>query len=175
MSTSRALTTLALLATLLVGAILAAFGCGGGGGGGGSSVTSPTPPDTTGAPPDTTGAPPDTTGAPPDTTGVPPPPPPPPPPPDPSFNFSFPGHGVSKTYTFNSAGDWAYFCLKHGTQGMQGTVFVRASSLRDSALIQVGAGPTEQRYAPDTVTVKVGGKVRWVNVSTDPDHTATRL
>jgi plastocyanin len=82
---------------------------------------------------------------------------------------------VSKTYTFNTPGDWGYFCLKHGTQGMTGTVHVRESSLRDSALVQVGALPTEQRYAPDTVTVKVGGKVRWVNVSTDPDHTATRL
>jgi plastocyanin len=150
MSASRTLTTLALLATLLASALLAVFGCGGGGGGG-SSVTSPTPPDTTGTPPDSSVTPP------------------------PTFNFSFPGHGVSKTYTFNSAGDWGYFCLKHGTQGMLGTVHVRESSLRDSALIQVGAGPTEQRYAPDTVTVKVGGKVRWVNVSTDPDHTATRL
>jgi hypothetical protein len=154
MSASRTLTTLALLATLLASALLAVFGCGGGGGGG-SSVTSPTPPDTTGTPPDSSVTP--------------------PPPPPPTFNFSFPGHGVSKTYTFNSAGDWGYFCLKHGTQGMLGTVHVRESSLRDSALIQVGAGPTEQRYAPDTVTVKVGGKVRWVNVSTDPDHTATRL
>lgn len=150
MSASRTLATLALLATLLASALLAVFGCGGGGGGG-SSVTSPTPPDTTGTPPDSSVTPP------------------------PTFNFSFPGHGVSKTYTFNSAGDWGYFCLKHGTQGMLGTVHVRESSLRDSALIQVGAGPTEQRYAPDTVTVKVGGKVRWVNVSTDPDHTATRL
>jgi plastocyanin len=82
---------------------------------------------------------------------------------------------VSKTFTFNAPGDWAYFCLKHGTQGMTGTVFVRESSLRDSALVQVGAAPTGIRYAPDTVTVKVGGTVRWVNVSTDPDHTATRL
>jgi len=162
MSTSRSLAVLALLVTLVTGAILVVCGCGGGGGG--SSVTSPTPPDTTGTPP------PDTTGTPPpDSTGGPPPPPPP------SFNFAFPGTGTSNSYTFNAAGNWGYFCLKHGTQGMLGTIYVRESSTCDSALVQVGFGPTGQRYGPDTVTVKVGGRVRWVNVSTDKDHTATRL
>src|SRR5262245_24599667 len=98
MTPSRTLTTLAVLSMLVTGAILVAVGCGGGGGG--SSVTAPTPPDTTGAPPDTT------------------PPPPPPPPPPPKFNFAYPGTGVSNSYTFNAEGDWAYFCLKHGTEGM---------------------------------------------------------
>jgi plastocyanin len=155
MSSSRTIAMLAVLATLIAGAVLVVYGCGGGGGGG-ASITSPTPPDTTGTPPDSTGGP--------------------PPPTPPSFDLPFaPGLGVSKTYTFNAPGDWAYFCLKHGTQGMRATVFVRESSLRDSALVQVGAAPTGIRYAPDTVTVKVGGTVRWVNVSTDPDHTATRL
>jgi len=151
MTPSRTLTTLAVLCMLVAGAILVAVGCGGGGGG--SSVTSPTPPDTSGAPPDTTA----------------------PPPQPPRFNFAYPGTGVSNSFTFGAEGDWGYFCLKHGTEGMTGTVFVRATSLRDSAYVQVGAPPTDKRFAPDTVTVKVGGKVRWVNVSGDPDHTTTRL
>jgi len=134
---------------LVLGLGLVAGGCGGGGGGGGggSNVNAPPPPPGGGTPP----------------------------PPAPSFNFAFPGFGTSSSYTFDAEGDWSYFCLKHGVEGMTGTVYVRASSLVDSAVVQVGIAPTFKRYGPDTVTVKIGGKVRWVNVSTDPDHTATRL
>jgi plastocyanin len=55
---------------------------------------------------------------------------------------------------------------------MRGTVFVRASSLRDSAYVQVGFGGATV-YSPDTVTIKPNGTVRWKNVSTDVQHTAT--
>jgi plastocyanin len=89
-----------------------------------------------------------------------------------SFNFSFPATGVSHTYAFPDTGDWHYLCLKHGSQGMRGTVFVRASSLRDSAYVQVGFGGATV-YSPDTVTIKPNGTVRWKNVSTDVQHTAT--
>ena len=89
-----------------------------------------------------------------------------------TFNFSFPATGVSHTYTFPSTGDWNYLCLKHGLDGMRGTVFVRESSLRDSALVQVGMGGNKV-YFPDTVTVRPNGVVRWKNVSADVEHTAT--
>ena len=55
---------------------------------------------------------------------------------------------------------------------MKGTVFVRASSLRDSAYVQVGKNGAKV-YSPDTVTIKPNGTVRWKNVSSDPEHTAT--
>jgi plastocyanin len=89
-----------------------------------------------------------------------------------SFDFRFPTTGVSHTYTFPDTGDWRYLCLKHGSQGMRGTVFVRASSLRDSAYVQVGLGGAKV-YSPDTVTIRPNGTVRWMNVSTDVEHTAT--
>lgn len=89
-----------------------------------------------------------------------------------TFNFSFPATGVSHTYTFPDTGDWQYLCLKHGKDGMRGTVFVRESSRRDSALVQVGTGGNKV-YFPDTVTVRPNGVVRWKNVSTDVEHTAT--
>lgn len=91
-----------------------------------------------------------------------------------SFNFSFPANGVSHTYVFTQAGDFRYTCLKHGKDGMRGTVFVRESSLRDSAYVRVGFGGGRV-FSPDTVTVRPNGTVRWMNVSTDPDHTATSL
>jgi plastocyanin len=95
-----------------------------------------------------------------------------PPPVGSSFNFSFPATGVSHTYTFPDTGDWHYLCLKHGIEGMKGTVFVRASSLRDSAYVRVGLGGAKV-YSPDTVTIRPNGTVRWMNVSTDVEHTAT--
>jgi plastocyanin len=95
-----------------------------------------------------------------------------PPPPGASFDFSFPATGVSHTYAFPDTGDWHYFCLKHGIDGMRGTVFVRASSLRDSAFVQVGYGGATV-YSPDTVTIRPNGTVRWMNVSTELGHTAT--
>lgn len=88
------------------------------------------------------------------------------------FNFSFPATGVSHLYTFPDTGDWHYLCLKHGVDGMKGTVFVRASSLRDSAYVQVGLGGA-RIYSPDTVTIRPNGTVRWMNVSSDVQHTAT--
>ena len=88
------------------------------------------------------------------------------------FDFRFPGTGISHAYTFTQAGDWRYLCLKHGVDGMRGTVFVRESSLRDSALVHVGQGGNKV-YFPDTVTVRVNGVVRWTNVSSDLEHTAT--
>jgi hypothetical protein len=89
-----------------------------------------------------------------------------------TFNFSFPATGVSHTYAFPDTGDWKYLCLKHGKDGMKGTVFVRASSLRDSAYVRVGLGGAKV-YSPDTVTIRPNGTVRWMNVSSDVEHTAT--
>ena len=88
------------------------------------------------------------------------------------FNFRFPGTGVSHAFTFTQAGDWHYLCLKHGVDGMRGTVFVRENSLNDSALVQVGKGG-QRVYFPDTVTIRPNGVVRWTNTSTDLEHTAT--
>ncbi len=90
------------------------------------------------------------------------------------FNFSFPATGVSHTYVFPDTGDWNYLCLKHGVDGMRGTVFVRASSLRDSAYVRVGLGGSRV-FSPDTLTIRPNGTVRWMNVSADLEHTATDL
>lgn len=89
-----------------------------------------------------------------------------------TFDFRFPGTGISHTYVFPDTGDWHYLCLKHGIEGMKGVVYVRASSLRDSALVHVGQGGNKV-YFPDTVTIRPNGTVRWINVSTDIEHTAT--
>jgi plastocyanin len=146
MPTTRAITLASRCAAMLLVATLC--NCSGGSGGSGNAPTAPAP-----GPGGT-------------------PPPPPPPPVGTTFNFAFPGHGISHTYSFPDTGDWHYLCLKHGVDGMRGVVFVRASSLRDSALVSVGQGGNKV-YFPDTVTIRPNGHVRWVNVSTDPEHTAT--
>lgn len=90
--------------------------------------------------------------------------------PGPSFNFTFSG-GTSIERTFTEVGTWNYRCTPHNSQGMQGTVTVSAMSTNDSALVQVGPGGLLV-FDPASVTIKAGGKVRWVAGS--PGHTVTR-
>ena len=89
-----------------------------------------------------------------------------------SFNFAFPRTGVSHRYVFAQAGDFSYLCLKHGSTGMRGTIYVRASSGQDSGVVSVSPRDN-RRFSPDTLTIKPHGSVRWVNVSTADDHTVT--
>lgn len=90
----------------------------------------------------------------------------------PTFDFAFPAQGVSHEFVFTEAGDWAYDCRPHETGGMVGLIRVRESSPRDSALISVGTPPF--RVSPDSVTIKLGGTIRWVNTSTAVNHTVSR-
>jgi plastocyanin len=90
----------------------------------------------------------------------------------PTFDFSFPAQGVSHDFQFDEAGDWDYNCHPHRAHGMVGTIHVRESSTKDSALVAVGEGGLF--FVPDTVTIRTGGRIRWVNVSTTVDHTASR-
>ena len=92
----------------------------------------------------------------------------------PTFNFTFPQTWTSHEFTFADAGSWDYHCIPH-SPGMSGTVIVDAGSTNDSVLagpVQVGAGGNN--FSPATVTIKPGGKVRWVNVSSATNHTVTR-
>ena len=90
----------------------------------------------------------------------------------PTFDFTFPAQGVSHEFQFTEAGDWDYNCRPHRSSGMVGTIRVRESSTRDSVLVAVGFGGL--RFEPDTVTIRLNGTVRWVNVSTVLNHTASR-
>jgi VCBS repeat-containing protein len=89
----------------------------------------------------------------------------------PSFDFTFPATGVSHEFTFNDAGTWDYHCRNHG--GMIGAVTVSSGSAVDSVVVTVGPGNT-QTFSPTPATIKVGGKVRWVNGSSMTNHTVTR-
>lgn len=97
----------------------------------------------------------------------------------PAFNLSFPGAGNTTTVgtqhivTFTEAGSWGYYCVPHQGSGMTGTVVVSAGSSNDSAFVQVGAGGGLV-YSPASVTIKVGGTVRFANVSGMTNHTVTR-
>ena len=65
--------------------------------------------------------------------------------------------GFSFTHTFSAT--TPYFCIPHSGSGMTGMVTVSSSSTTDSALVTVGSGGL--RFDPSSVTVKVGGHVRW--------------
>lgn len=90
----------------------------------------------------------------------------------PTFDFRFPAQGVSHELEFTEAGDWAYDCRPHENGGMLGLIRVRETSTRDSALVAVGSGGL--RFNPDSVTIRLNGKIRWVNVSTAINHTVSR-
>ena len=94
----------------------------------------------------------------------------------PTFNFTFPANGVSHQLQFTDVGTWGYRCLTHGGAPyyMTGTVVVDGASVVDSALVQVGAGSGFQ-FVPSSVTIKPNGFVRWVNMTSATNHTATRL
>lgn len=91
----------------------------------------------------------------------------------PTFSFTFPATGSSNKQTFTDVGVWGYKCIPHEAGGMVGAVKVIAGGPVDSAVVTVGPFGGFG-YDPDTVTVHVGGYVRWVNVSAFTTHTVTR-
>src|SRR5262249_30577319 len=93
----------------------------------------------------------------------------------PTFNFTFPATGVSDTLRFRDVGTWTYHCAAHASLGMTGTIIVDPASTVDSVPggVQVGAG-NSYSFSPATVTIKPGGLIRWVNVSSLTNHTVTR-
>ena len=93
----------------------------------------------------------------------------------PTFSFTFPQTGTSHEFQFPDAGNWGYHCIPHGSSGMTGTVIVDASAASDTVAggVAVGGGNGFQ-FVPQTVTIKPGGRVRWVNVSGMTNHTVTR-
>ena len=70
--------------------------------------------------------------------------------------------GGSSSFTFNTAGVVAYKCGIHPTIMTGNSVTVAASSTVDSVLVNV-VGVSTPGFNPSSVTVKVGGEVRWVN------------
>ena len=106
--------------------------------------------------------------------------------PGPNFNYAFPGTGTSLTspgtsnkrpFTITEVGSWDYRCQAHATSGMTGTVVVDTMSTNDSQVVSVGApgpNPGNLNFVPKTVTIKPGGYVRWVNVSSMTTHTVSR-
>ena len=96
----------------------------------------------------------------------------------PSFNLGFPAKGSSQSFTFVDAGSWDYHCAPHQLMGMTGTVIVSAGATADSDTVAVGvdgSGVEHMVFTPSSVTIKPNGHVRWVNRSTSPVHTVTRL
>ena len=97
----------------------------------------------------------------------------------PSFSFTFPAAGTVgnvgtvHTQTFSEAGTFNYHCIPHESGGMTGTIVVSASSSVDSVFVQVGSGAGFS-FSPQTATIKVGGSIRWANVSAMTIHTVTR-
>lgn len=91
----------------------------------------------------------------------------------PNFDLRFPATGTSQQVSFITVGSWAYRCVPHAGGGMTGTVNVEAAAPNDSAVVQVGPGDALS-FSPATVTIKPGGYVRWVNVSSMTNHTVTR-
>lgn len=85
--------------------------------------------------------------------------------------FTFPAQGASRLHTFTEAGVFDYRCIPHGGSGMTGRVTVDAGSANDSVVVNVGQGGLF--FVPSSVTIKVGGYVRWVNASTMTNHTVT--
>ena len=93
----------------------------------------------------------------------------------PSFNMAFPQTGTSNSFSFPAAGTWDYHCTPHSGLGMIGSVTVVLGGA-DSALVAVGdaASSTHYVFVPSTVSIRPGGIVRWVNVSSMTMHTVTR-
>jgi plastocyanin len=102
--------------------------------------------------------------------------------PGPNFSFAFPTAGTvivpgtSNKQIFTDVGTWGYRCIAHAvSNNMVGAIIVDTSSTTaDSALVQVGGGAGGFGFVPDTVTIRTGGYVRWINVSAMINHTATR-
>src|SRR5436309_7838142 len=70
-------------------------------------------------------------------------------------------NGGGFQHTFNTAGTFPYHCTIHSA--MTGnSVTVSTSSSVDSALVNI-VSSSAPGFSPSAVTVKVGGKVRWVN------------
>lgn len=91
-----------------------------------------------------------------------------------TFNFTFPATGVSHEFFFpTTAASYAYHCTPHQGSGMTGTITVAASATLDSQVVQVGPGGT-LTFSPASVSIKPGGKIRWVNASAMTNHTVTR-
>lgn len=84
----------------------------------------------------------------------------------PTFDFSFPAAGTSHELTFTDVGSWDYRCITHGSLGMTGTVVVSTTSTNDSipggVAVGFNDGSTQFNFNPKVVTIKPGGKVRWV-------------
>ena len=86
------------------------------------------------------------------------------------FDSGLQSSGFVFTRAFPVAGSVPYFCQPHGAGGMTGTVTVSASSSTDIADVAVAPGGSLV-FNPASVTVKVGGQVRWTWGSSN--HTVT--
>jgi plastocyanin len=86
------------------------------------------------------------------------------------FDSGLQNAGFVFTRVFPLAGNVPYFCIPHHSSGMTGTVTVSASSSTDIADVTVGPGGS-LTFDPASVTVKVGGRVRWTWGSSG--HTVT--
>ena len=86
------------------------------------------------------------------------------------FDSGLQGSGFVFTRAFPAVGSVPYYCVPHSGSGMTGVVTVSASSSTDLAEVVVGPGGS-LTFSPSSVTVKVGGQVRWTWAS--GGHTVT--
>jgi plastocyanin len=101
---------------------------------------------------------------------VPTPTPSPAPPSNTPFDSGLRSTGFVFVRAFPVAGAVPYYCIPHGSGGMTGTVTVSAGSGTDTADVVVGPSGS-LTFSPASVTVKVGGYVRWTWGSSN--HTVT--
>jgi plastocyanin len=78
--------------------------------------------------------------------------------------------GMVYQHTFANAGTYPYHCTIHAAMtGNQ--VVVDAGSAVDSAVVNI-VSMTAPGFSPSSVTIKPGGRVRWINTHTTT-HTVT--
>jgi len=87
-----------------------------------------------------------------------------------SGNFNNGTLTTTFVHTFNTAGDYGYYCTIHGTptSGMRGTVHVDAAA-PDSVVVSI----LSLSFSPTPANVKPGGYVHWI-ATTGTTHNVTR-
>jgi plastocyanin len=86
------------------------------------------------------------------------------------FDSGIQSAGFEFVQAFSAAGNVPYYCTPHSGLGMTGTVIVSDTSSTEMADVVVGPSGS-LTYNPPSVTVKVGGSVRWTWGSSG--HTVT--
>lgn len=89
---------------------------------------------------------------------------------DGAFDSGLHNAGFVFVRKFLTVGDMPYYCIPHAASGMTGMVVVSSNASTDTVDVTVGPSGAHA-FAPATITVGVGGHVRWSWASSN--HTVT--